>query len=564
MVNEEKAKRESASCKPHSNQMTITLNNLLYLNQAQVTYGLNSPQYQELVREQKEAIAVLEKASEAEQKEYLALIQQLQTLLAKTPNLSAPEQQRIITFSQEADEFTEQLKIQQQQKTNLVLWVCGGLVDMTNREDSSKNFDEPMEIEKEVENTKRIDNWKAKIGTTTYCEEIFDRHSVDSGHTTLIRELAGKVRELTEENQDLQTQLEESKKLLDNLNKSREDTEKEIKDKKKELQKLKEECLEKRGNYSIKKLQEQLERLLEAQMESSSYANKHKEEIKKKLIKKTSLIIEEIDDLCQAQEELIQLEMKRGAVELGINKIEERITIINNRITITNSNINSADGHVLIGTSMGNNVNMSYENYSDPIQRELREKIESLEDEIKRLNELLKEQEKENSQSTKRTEKLINLIKQQKEKIVQAYLHFAPEKELLRELIIENELTNKLDEKQMEEIELILSDCDELVRTELEVAEQLQSKIDIEYDQKTFTIGNINVQQGHAMIGNTFGDNTNLSYNRSLIELPEIKAITLPITEEEQNHLITRAKRQLSIPSQTDRENNKEIKIDNN
>ncbi|CAJ0912806.1 20642_t:CDS:2 [Entrophospora sp. SA101] len=380
-----------------------------------------------------------------------------------------------------------------------------------------------MEIEKEVENTKRIDNWKAKIGTTTYCEEIFDRHSVDSGHTTLIRELAGKVRELTEENQDLQTQLEESKKLLDNLNKSREDTEKEIKDKKKELQKLKEECLEKRGNYSIKKLQEQLERLLEAQMESSSYANKHKEEIKKKLIKKTSLIIEEIDDLCQAQEELIQLEMKRGAVELGINKIEERITIINNRITITNSNINSADGHVLIGTSMGNNVNMSYENYSDPIQRELREKIESLEDEIKRLNELLKEQEKENSQSTKRTEKLINLIKQQKEKIVQAYLHFAPEKELLRELI---------NEKQMEEIELILSDCDELVRTELEVAEQLQSKIDIEYDQKTFTI--------------------------------EIKAITLPITEEEQNHLITRAKRQLSIPSQTDRENNKEIKIDNN
>ncbi|CAJ0912804.1 20641_t:CDS:1 [Entrophospora sp. SA101] len=130
MVNEEKAKRESASCKPHSNQMTITLNNLLYLNQAQVTYGLNSPQYQELVREQKEAIAVLEKASEAEQKEYLALIQQLQTLLAKTPNLSAPEQQRIITFSQEADEFTEQLKIQQQQKTNLVLWVCGGLVGL--------------------------------------------------------------------------------------------------------------------------------------------------------------------------------------------------------------------------------------------------------------------------------------------------------------------------------------------------------------------------------------------------------------------------------------------------
>jgi hypothetical protein len=40
-----------------------------------------------------------------------------------------------------------------------------------------------------------------------------------------------------------------------------------------------------------------------------------------------------------------------------------------------------------------------------------------------------------NSQLIQRIGKLISLIKQQKQKIIEAYLHFAPEKELLRELI---------------------------------------------------------------------------------------------------------------------------------
>jgi len=62
------------------------------------------------VREQKEAMAALEKSSEQEQKQYLSLIQELQSLLAKAPNLSAPEQQKLITISQEANNFTEQLK----------------------------------------------------------------------------------------------------------------------------------------------------------------------------------------------------------------------------------------------------------------------------------------------------------------------------------------------------------------------------------------------------------------------------------------------------------------------
>jgi len=35
-----------------------------------------------------------------------------------------------------------------------------------------------------------------------------------------------------------------------------------------------------------------------------------------------------------------------------------------------------------------------------------------------------------------RIQELVKLIQKEKEKIVQAYLHFAPEKELLRKLII--------------------------------------------------------------------------------------------------------------------------------
>jgi len=112
------------------------INNLFqqYLNQAQSTYGLDSPQYQELKKEQKEAIRVLEKVSEEEQREYLDLMRELGRLVEKG-SLTGEEQQKMIDLGQKADNFTEklkanQLKTQQQQKTNVVLWVCGGLVGL--------------------------------------------------------------------------------------------------------------------------------------------------------------------------------------------------------------------------------------------------------------------------------------------------------------------------------------------------------------------------------------------------------------------------------------------------
>src|SRR5690349_5237520 len=105
MVDKAKNIRESTSSKPNSSQSNPnplnTINNLFqqFLNQAQATYGLNSPQYQELAREQKETMAVLEKAAEEEQKEYLTLIREVVALMKKNPNLSAPEQQKLITLS---------------------------------------------------------------------------------------------------------------------------------------------------------------------------------------------------------------------------------------------------------------------------------------------------------------------------------------------------------------------------------------------------------------------------------------------------------------------------------
>jgi hypothetical protein len=101
---------------------------------------------------------------------------------------------------------------------------------------------------------------------------------------------------------------------------------------------------------------------------------------------------------------------------------------------------------------------------------------------------LLEEKEKE-------IQKLIKLIKEQKEKIIDAYLHFFTEKKLLRELIeehlkltrfkeqgisscdydekceeleenckeIRNKLRNKLPKETMNEVRIILKNCEKLV-----------------------------------------------------------------------------------------------------
>jgi hypothetical protein len=96
---------------------------------------------------------------------------------------------------------------------------------------------------------------------------------------------------------------------------------------------------------------------------------------------------------------------------------------------------------------------------------------------------------------------LTSLIKKQKEKIVEVYLKFAPEKELLRKLInarleyakarkqkislvkfrqqfdvIQRELAEKLNKEKMEEVGAILNDCELLVDLELEIEAKFSAK----------------------------------------------------------------------------------------
>ncbi|CAJ0885547.1 6556_t:CDS:10 [Entrophospora sp. SA101] len=225
------------------------------------------------------------------------------------------------------------------------------------------------------------------------------------------------------------------------------------------------------------------------------------------------------------------------------------------------------------------------------------------------------EQEKQINYLELRVQELTQLIKQQKQKIIQDFLNVLPEKELIQQLIttclefkkaekqklpsrklkkecqrIEDELEEKLGEEFVEKIQFILSDCERLKgktflieeqkqtlkqitddkeekeliikheRVSQEQKEQFQSlKLEIAEMKGQLAIikdrptqQNINVEGGHALIGNQIGDNANLSYNRPIELFPK---------EQETENLASRAKRQLSISSQIDRENNKEIKL---
>ncbi|CAJ0837041.1 20397_t:CDS:2 [Entrophospora sp. SA101] len=211
------------------------------------------------------------------------------------------------------------------------------------------------------------------------------------------------------------------------------------------------------------------------------------------------------------------------------------------------------------------------------------------------------EQEKQINYLELRVQELTQLIKQQKQKIIQDFLNVLPEKELIQQLIttclefkkaekqklpsrklkkecqrIEDELEEKLGEEFVEKIQFILKQKQtlkqitddkeekELIikheRVSQEQKEQFQSlKLEIAEMKGQLAIikdrptqQNINVEGGHALIGNQIGDNANLSYNRPIELFPK---------EQETENLASRAKRQLSISSQIDRENNKEIKL---
>jgi|SRR6185369_12627208 len=68
----------------------------------------------------------------------------------------------------------------------------------------------------------------------------------------------------------------------------------------------------------------------------------------------------------------------------------------------------------------------------------------------------------------------------------------------------------------MEEVQIILNDCEEFVKLELELESKTNTQLFLEFDKQAFYV---TVCNGHALIGNIFGDNTNLTYNnKKLIE----------------------------------------------
>lgn len=150
---------------------------------------------------------------------------------------------------------------------------------------------------------------------------------------------------------------------------------------------------------------------------------------------------------------------------------------------------------------------------------------------------------------------LTKLIKQQKEKIVKAYLHFAPEKELLKEVIIayleytkarkkgelsvklrknfenlRNELEEKAGEEFAEEIEIILNDCESLVTLELELESEIIKRKKLLEDayQKVLSI-TVNINEkieagGNIYIANIIKGHADLNYN-SYQQEPKLEEI---------------------------------------
>jgi Leucine-rich repeat (LRR) protein len=159
--------------------------------------------------------------------------------------------------------------------------------------------------------------------------------------------------------------------------------------------------------------------------------------------------------------------------------------------------------------------------------------------ELKKEKEHFVEQQKEISYLELRVNELTDLIKEQKEKIIQDFLTLFPEQEqsLLKELItihleftkakkqglsfadsrskrdkLRNELENKLQTILIEKIEFILDDCENLVNWEIELELRLNNKtfliegqksnpvLQLTYNSETSTLNEIQEWQGQVKV----------------------------------------------------------------
>ena len=214
------------------------------------------------------------------------------------------------------------------------------------------------------------------------------------------------------------------------------------------------------------------------------------------------------------------------------------------------------------------------ENKQKLIYEQLKEQLGNIENEKEKLIKRIATLE-ELSKESKR------LIKQQKQKVVDNHYHFFTEEEkyALQELIkvhrtyeeakkikketdglyeryhfLRKKLKDKLGKEFIEVVQSVLTDLEELYQREWDLQRQLEEK------EKTLTtkrlieeiternkqallsltvnvqgnllLENVNVEKGHALIGNSIGDNANLSYSnyhtRVEEEVLEAKIEVLP------------------------------------
>lgn len=410
------------------------------------------------------------------------------------------------------------------------------------------------------------DDWESESSTTF--------HTAYTGRTELINGII-------EENEGLQKELKETKKLLEEAEKRlakfngfQEEKNKKIKERKIELEELYKTFLVKGGNCSKEKLQKNLSKLSKAHINivysnDDGFLKEIKEEASKSLLKKTLLTSEEIDKFCQLHEKIYELQLELGTNKWNIRDEKERITVINNSFSGT---VNIEQGHMFMGNvfddgaeeqdkwpkkehddlKTASEVLRSQDiNHTNFLDNETKEKEESNFRQIVKPTKALEIEKSKIPTLEKEIQILTNIIKKQKEKIFQAYLFSFSENEqsLVKELIeahlrlirakerrlpslkfrnqfykIYNELIEKIGEKEMEKTEIILKDFEELIHYESELVQEINKNQQVleEAEQQindyiAYLNTSIDINQGHLLIGNVFGDNADFSQNQAQV-----------------------------------------------
>ncbi|CAG8820985.1 41254_t:CDS:1, partial [Gigaspora margarita] len=202
------------------------------------------------------------------------------------------------------------------------------------KEQQPVSIDNPTDFEKKYQNLKEtLNSLLKKEQIETEEIEILERKTkeislVEESNNIATSDLFKKIKEdknnlskLKKANQKLEKQLTFFEQIYQVTN-SR------IKQKEKELEELKNNYLTKVGNYGKEKLQGKFTKLLKFQIDittsNAPSAIDGKEEIIKKLVGKTSITKDELEQICSLQEQVTQLKLK---TQKEFNKVDQTFQI---------------------------------------------------------------------------------------------------------------------------------------------------------------------------------------------------------------------------------------------